>query len=67
MTTEEIKATREGLGLNITQMAALLGVDYDTYSQWERGRYKLPALGVTVFRWLAEGRINLKDLTKEPE
>ncbi len=67
MTPAEIKATREGLGLNITQMAALLGVDYDTYSQWERGRYKLPALGVTLFRWLAEGRINLNGLPKELE
>lgn len=42
MTPAEIKATREGLGLNITQMAALLGVDYDTYSQWERAGTSSP-------------------------
>lgn len=61
MTPDEIKEVREKLGLNIGQMAALLGVDRDTYSQWERGRFKLPALGVTALTWLAEGRVNLSE------
>lgn len=57
MTTNEIKAARQSLGLTIQQMADRLGVDRDTYSQWERGRRKLPAIGVTAIRWLATGKI----------
>jgi len=37
MTSDEIKAIREGLGLTQAQLAQLLGVHPITISKWERG------------------------------
>lgn len=62
MTPAEIKANRQSLGLTIQQMADSLGVDRDTYSQWERGRRKLPAVGVTAIRWLVAGKVGSRGI-----
>ena len=37
MTSAEVRAVREGLGLNQSQLAQLLGVHPLTVSKWERG------------------------------
>lgn len=58
MTSNEIKAARQSIGLTIQQMADRLGVDRDTYSQWERGRRTLPAIGITAIRWLVAGKVD---------
>lgn len=57
MTPDEIKQARQALGLNIQEMAGHLGVNRDTYSQWEKGRRKLPAIGGTAIRWLVAGKV----------
>ena len=39
-------------------MADKLGVHRETYSQWERGRRELPAIGATAIRWLVAGKVD---------
>ena len=58
MTAEQIKQARLTLGFSIQEMADRLGVDRDTYSKWERGERKLPAVGITAMRWLVAGKVD---------
>lgn len=57
MHPSEIKLARLELGLTIKEMADRLGVNRDTYSQWETGRRAIPAVGVTAIRWLRNGKV----------
>ena len=58
MTNEQVKRARLTLGLTVQQMADKLGVHRDTYSKWERGAQRIPAIGVTTIRWLVNGVID---------
>ena len=58
MTNEQVKRVRLTLGLTVQQMADKLGVHRDTYSKWERGVQKMPAIGATAIRWLVNGRVD---------
>ena len=54
----EILEARKALGLTVQQMADKLGIHRDTYSKWERGAQKIPAIGATAIRWLANGKVD---------
>lgn len=54
----EILEARQSLGLTVQQMADKLGVHRDTYSKWERGVQKIPAIGATAIRWLLNGKVD---------
>lgn len=41
MTPDALKARREALGLNMTDMASYLGVSFNTYRNWEVGRRRM--------------------------
>ena len=58
MTNEQVKRARLTLGLTVQQMADMLGIHRDTYSKWERGAQKIPAIGATAIRWLVNGRVD---------
>lgn len=58
MTNEQVKRARLALGLTVQQMADMLGIHRDTYSKWERGVQKIPAIGATAIRWLVNGRVD---------
>ena len=58
MTNEQVKRARLTLGLTVQQMADKLGVHRDTYSKWERGVQKMPAIGATAIRWLVNGKVD---------
>ena len=58
MTNEQVKRARLALGLTVQQMADMLGIHRDTYSKWERGVQKIPAIGATAIRWLANGKVD---------
>lgn len=58
MTNEQVKRARLTLGLTVQQMADKLGVHRDTYSKWERGVQKIPAVGATAIRWLINGKLD---------
>ena len=45
----EPKAAREALGLNITEMSHLCGIHYMTWSKWERGAQRPPAIARRLF------------------
>lgn len=48
----DLKEIRKQLNINVAQMSELCGVDRDTYSQWERGRRKTPAIAIQHFKLL---------------
>jgi len=54
----EILEARQALGLTVQQMADKLGIHRDTYSKWERGVQKMPAIGATAIRWLVNGKVD---------
>ena len=54
----DILEARQKLGLTVQQMADMLGVHRDTYSKWERGVQKIPAIGATAIRWLVNGKVD---------
>ena len=54
----EILEARQSLGLTVQQMADKLGIHRDTYSKWERGVQKMPAIGATAIRWLVNGKVD---------
>ena len=58
MTNEQVKRARLTLGLTVQQMADKLGVHRDTYSKWERGVQKMPAIGETAIRWMLNGKVD---------
>ena len=58
MTNEQVKRARLTLGLTVQQMADKLGVHRDTYSKWERGVQKMPAIGATAIRWMLSGKVD---------
>ena len=58
MTNEQVKRARLTLGLTVQQMADKLGVHRDTYSKWERGVQKMPAIGSTAIRWMMNGKVD---------
>ena len=58
MSKLELLEARQKLGLTVQQMADRLGVHRDTYSKWERGVQKMPAIGATAIRWLANGKVD---------
>lgn len=58
MKKENILKARIELGLTVKDMAVKLGVHRDTYSKWERGVQKIPAIGATAIRWLANGKVD---------
>lgn len=58
MTNEQVKRARLTLGLTVQQMADKLGVHRDTYSKWERGVQKMPAIGATAIRWMLNGKVD---------
>ncbi|MNG70304.1 helix-turn-helix protein [compost metagenome] len=58
MNGSDIFVARQKLRLSVKQMADKLGVHRDTYSKWERGVQKIPAVGVTAIRWLVNGKVD---------
>ena len=54
----ELLEARQKLGLTVQQMADKLGIHRDTYSKWERGVQKMPAIGATAIRWLVNGKVD---------
>lgn len=58
MNRDEILEARKRLGMSVQQMADRLGVHRDTYSKWERGVQKIPAIGSTAIRWLINGKVD---------
>ncbi len=54
----DILEARQKLGLTVQQMADMLGIHRDTYSKWERGVQKIPAIGATAIRWLVNGKVD---------
>lgn len=58
MTNEQVKRARLTLGLTVQQMADKLGVHRDTYSKWERGVQKMPAIGATAIMWMLNGKVD---------
>lgn len=54
----DILEARQKLGLTVQQMANMLGIHRDTYSKWERGVQKIPAIGATAIRWLVNGKVD---------
>jgi len=58
LSNQEIREARLSLGLTVQQMADMLGVHRDTYSKWERGVQKMPAIGATAIRWLVNGKVD---------
>ena len=58
MSKLELLEARQKLGLTVQQMADRLGVHRDTYSKWERGVQKMPAIGATAIRWMANGKVD---------
>lgn len=57
MSPGEIREIRIKLGLSIQEIADKLGVNRDTYSKWERGKQRIPAIGETAMKWLSANRI----------
>jgi len=43
---------------NAARNADKLGIHRDTYSKWERGVQKMPAIGATAIRWLVNGKVD---------
>ena len=58
MSNLDILEARQKLGLTVQQMADMLGIHRDTYSKWERGVQKMPAIGATAIRWLVNGKVD---------
>ena len=58
MSNLDILEARQKLGLTVQQMADMLGIHRDTYSKWERGVQKIPAIGATAIRWLVNGKVD---------
>lgn len=58
LSSDEIREARRELGLTVKQIADKLGVHRDTYSKWERGAQKIPAIGATAIRWLVNGKVD---------
>lgn len=58
MKKENILKARIELGLTVKDMAVKLGVHRDTYSKWERGVQKMPAIGATAIRWMLNGKVD---------
>ena len=58
MNVHEIFEARQKLRLSVKQMAHKLGIHRDTYSKWERGVQKMPAIGATAIRWLVNGKVD---------
>lgn len=58
MNGNEILEARQKMGLTIKQMADKLGIHRDTYSKWERGVQKMPAIGSTAIRWMMNGKVD---------
>ena len=45
----EPKAVRETLGVGVTEMARLCGIHYMTWSKWEKGEQRPPAIARRLF------------------
>ncbi|MEX2496738.1 MAG: helix-turn-helix transcriptional regulator, partial [Woeseia sp.] len=46
MTPKKLTAARKELDLGPVQMSRAMGVTYETFSQWESGRRKMPAVAI---------------------
>ncbi len=44
MTPKKLQQAREALELSPTEMAAAMGVTYDTFKSWQSGRRAMPAV-----------------------
>ena len=64
MNSLEIKKAREYLGFYFSKdMAGALGVDIGTYHKWEKGKRKIPAVGIRAIKAL----VFIKDADKLEE
>ena len=45
----EPKEVREALGLSVTEMARVCGIHYMTWSKWEKGEQRPPAIARRLF------------------
>jgi len=45
----EPKEVREALGLSVTEMARVCGIHYMTWSKWEQGHQRPPAIARRMF------------------
>ena len=52
MTANELAEARFRLGLNIQQMAGAMGVHRQTWTKWERGEQKAPAVAIRLIQAL---------------
>ena len=52
MTPEQLRAARESLGLSPTEMAAAMGVPYDTFKNYQSGRRDVPPVVAKVVELL---------------
>lgn len=51
----EPKAVREALGMTVTQVARACGIHYMTWSKWEKGEQRPPAIArrmLALLLWL---------------
>jgi len=55
MTKQELKETRESLGLNIGEMAARLNTPRCTYVKWENGQRRLPGFLDVLLPFFGKG------------
>ena len=57
MTPEQLKQTRQELGLTQQGLADRLGIKLAKLRNWEQGRNAISDEGATAIRWLIAGRI----------
>ena len=57
MTKEQLKQTRQLLGLTQQGLADKLGIKLAKLRNWEQGRNAISDEGATAIRWLLAGKI----------
>ena len=57
MTKEQLKQTRQELGLTQQGLADKLGIKLAKLRNWEQGRNSISDEGCTAIRWLVAGKI----------
>ena len=65
MTKNQLIEARQTLGLNITEMAAILLTPYRTYQDWEGGRRRIPGICEAAVTLLLKYKSAVKALQKK--
>ncbi len=64
MTPRKLTAARKKLGLTPTEMARAMGVPYDTYKDWQSGRYSMASVGIRCVELLLKHPRTARKLSK---